>query len=330
MVFLVVSPFLVPLGWAAVFAILFYPVHARIRAEGWRPSTAAGITTLAAAVVLIAPMVSIVTTFAQEAIQAAGNLQGVFSGGESSRVDSIIAFLESRLPSVLQVDIRGVANDVFRAVGAFLVAESGALARSLAGFIVDLGIALFAMFFMLRDADAIMRTIRRLLPLSASEREALIVRTRELISIGVVSSLIVAAVQGLLGGITYLLLGFNSPLFWGVMIAFCCLLPFGAWVVWLPTAIVLAINGDMTRALILAGVGLGIVSGSDNILRPLLLSGSAKMNGLVILISLLGGISVFGLLGLVLGPIVVVTALALLETYVSSPRRSDQIELTEE
>jgi predicted PurR-regulated permease PerM len=181
-------------------------------------------------------------------------------------------------------------------------------------------IALFATFFLLRDANAIVRSVRRLLPMDVTVTEELITRTQDLIAVGVVSSLVVAAVQGLLGGIAFAALGLNAPIFWGVVMALCCLLPFGAWVIWLPAAVLLAIDGSTTRALILAGLGLGIVSGVDNVLRPMLLSGKTNMNGLVVFVSLLGGMSVFGLLGLVLGPIVVMTALALLQTYAETPR----------
>jgi predicted PurR-regulated permease PerM len=103
-----------------------------------------------------------------------------------------------------------------------------------------------------------------------------------------------------------------------VVIAICCLLPFGAWVIWLPASIVLAASGALVRGIVLAALGLGVVSMADNVLRPMLLSGRANLNGLVIFLSLLGGIGVFGMLGVVLGPVLVVTALGLLEGYVDS------------
>ncbi len=320
LVYLVVAPFFVPLGWASVFAILFYPWHARIAAK-WGPATSAAATTLLVAVLLIAPMVLLVTNFAQEALQAVANLQETFAGGGSSRIDAIWRGIQARLPLAWRADVTTFATDAVRVAGAFIVTQSGQIARNIVGFVVDLAIALFATFFLLRDADAIMRGVRRLLPMDHSEREELIVRTRELISVGVVSSLVVAAIQGLLGGIVFAVLGLNAPIFWGVVMAFCCLLPFGAWVIWMPAAVMLAVNGDVTRALILTGLGIGIVSGVDNFLRPMMLSGGANMNGLVIFVSLLGGMAAFGLLGLVLGPIIVVTALALLTTYMQSPRR---------
>jgi predicted PurR-regulated permease PerM len=137
----------------------------------------------------------------------------------------------------------------------------------------------------------------------------------------VTASGIIAALQGLLGGIVFALVGIDAPVFWGVVMAFFCLIPLGAWVVYLPAAVLLALEGSIGRAAIVAGLGVGIVSAVDNVLRPLLMSGGTSMNGLLILIALLGGVQVFGVLGLVLGPILVATALALLDAYTDAKDR---------
>lgn len=163
-----------------------------------------------------------------------------------------------------------------------------------------------------------MRIVRRVLPLEPAMRERLITQTRELVSMSVTSSGIIAAIQGLLGGIVFALVGIDAPVFWGVIMAFFCLIPLGAWVIYLPAAALLALEGSIGRAAIVAGLGVGVVSAVDNVLRPALLSGGARMNGLLILIALLGGVSVFGVLGLVLGPILLATAVALLKTYTAT------------
>jgi predicted PurR-regulated permease PerM len=317
-VYLVVAPFLPALGWAAVFAILFQRLFVRLTRR-WSRSSAAIVTTLTAAVVLIVPMVALVVAFTQQALQAADNLHAAFSGEGASRLNTLWHNILMRLPAAMRSEVSDFLADALRGLGTSLVSESGQIARSAVGFVANLVIALFATFFVLRDSDVIMRGIRRLLPMGTAQREALIVRTEELITVGVVSSLVVAAVQGLLGGIVFALLGLSAPIFWGVVMALFCLLPLGAWVIWMPTAIVLALNGDVIRGVILAVAGLVIVSGVDNVLRPMMISGRANMNGLVILVSLLGGVAVFGLLGLVLGPIIIVTALALLDSYMQAP-----------
>jgi predicted PurR-regulated permease PerM len=263
-------------------------------------------------------MVLVAAAFVREAVAAAANIQAALAEGRFGSVERLWQTVQQRMPTLFQVDVAAFTTDIAKTAAAFLVAQSGFLVRNVAAFALDLALALFATFFLLRDSEAIMRVIRRLMPMDVQTREAMLSRTRELISVGVVSAGVVATMQGLLGGIVFALLGIDSPVFWGVVMAIACLLPFGAWVVWAPMAIVLAVSGQLGRAILLAALGFGIVSAADNVLRPVLLSGKANMNGLVIFLSLLGGIGVFGMLGIVLGPVLVVTALGLLTGYVES------------
>lgn len=316
LVFLVVRPFIIPLGWAAVLAVVTYPVHARLAAR-WSPGRAAAATTALTTVVVIAPAVLLVVAFVRETLEIAGDLQATLPGGPLSWIGPAWARVVRVLPAASSVDLAALITDALRRSAAFLMVQSGSIFQNVAEFLIDLTLALFATFFLLRDADAIMRVVRRLLPMDPAQREALIARTRALISAGVMSSVLVAGLQGVLGGLAFAVVGIDAPVFWGVVMAFMCVLPFGAWVIWLPAAVFLGVTGSVTRAFVLGGLGLGIVSGVDNVLRPALLSGQAHMNGLVIFVSLLGGLSVFGLLGLVLGPVLVATALSLLMTYVN-------------
>jgi predicted PurR-regulated permease PerM len=325
LVYLVLQPFLIPLGWAAVLAIVFYPAHARLEARWRRPGRAAAVSTLLVALVIIAPALVITAAFIREALGAAAGVQQAFSEGRLASFERFWSGLEARLPFVDRIDLAGLAAEAVQRVAGFAVAQSGSLLRGAATSLFDLVVALFATFFFLRDAPAILRVVRGVLPMEHAEREELIRKTRELVSVGVVSAVLVAAVQGLLGGFSFAIVGLEAPVFWGVIMGFFCLLPFGAWVVWLPAAVVLAASGDWTRALILVALGTAIVSAADNVLRPMLLSGRTRMNGLVIFLSLLGGLSVFGLLGLVLGPIIVVTALGLLTAYVDASERSERV-----
>ena len=316
LVYLVVSPFLIPLGWACVLAIVTYPLHVRL-SRRWTRGHAAAITTVVTTVVVIVPAVAVTVAFVRETLEIAGSLQTAMTDGRFAWLERAWTTLTLRIPETSNVDLATLSADALRQTAAYLMTRSGSIFQNVATFVVDLVLALFATFFLLRDAEWIMRGIRRLLPMDDDAREQLITRTRALISAGVTSSAIVAALQGVLGGIAFALVGISAPVFWGVVMAFMCLLPFGAWVIWLPAAVVLGAGGDMTRALILGALGLGVVSTADNVVRPALLSGQAHMNGLVIFVSLLGGLSVFGLLGLVLGPVLVVTALSFLTSYVN-------------
>jgi predicted PurR-regulated permease PerM len=320
LVYVVVRPFLIPLGWAAVLAIVFYPVHAALQRR-MGPGKAAALSTLIATLILIVPTLLVMAAFVREALEAAAGVREAFAEGRLASVERMWSAVETRVALARRVDLAGLATDAVQRIATFAVAQSGSLLRGAAASLFDLALALFATFFLLRDSPAILRAIRRLLPMQETDREQLMRRTRDLVSVGVVSSVIVAATQGLLGGIAFAIVGIEAPVFWGVIMAFFCLLPFGALIIWLPAAILLAAGGETARALLLVALGVAIVSGADNVLRPLLLSGQSNMNGLVIFVSLLGGLSAFGLLGVILGPILVATALGLLTGYMDALER---------
>ena len=199
-----------------------------------------------------------------------------------------------------------------------LAAASGSILGGLALVILQLFITLFALFFFLRDAESIAGRIRSLLPFGEDQRERVLRQVGDLIYASVIAGLAVAAVQGLLGGLAFWMLGLHAPVVWGTVMAFFSLIPVaGAWVIWFPVAVWLMATGEMTRGLILTAIGIGLVSSADNVLRPLLLSGRSAMNGLVTFIALLGGVVAFGFIGLIFGPVVIAVAKALLDAYLS-------------
>jgi predicted PurR-regulated permease PerM len=323
LIYLMVSPFLVPLGWAAVLVIVFHPVHARFERR-YGPARGAALSTAAVAVIVVAPLIIITTAFVREAVQSVGDIQRAFEEGRLAWFERAWDWVQRHAGTEQRFDVAATAVDVAKRIAAFLAEQAGNLLQNVFVFIFDLVIVMFAAFFLFRDGDGLMHAIRRTMPVNQPLRERFIRQTRELVAATVQSAGIVAGVQGLLGGLLFAALGIQAPVFWGVVMMFFCLLPFGAWVVWLPAAILFFASGDWTRGLIMAAFGFGVVSMVDNVLRPWLLSGRARMNGLVVLISLLGGMSVFGSLGLVLGPTLMATAIGVLRTYMNT----DPVETT--
>ena len=192
--------------------------------------------------------------------------------------------------------------------------------RNLVTIIVDLVVMLFAVFFFFRDGDEIMAALRRALPFEPEQSERMICRGERAHSCQRVAGFIVAAVQGALGGITFALLGFGAPVFWGVIMAFFALLPIGAGIVWLPVAIWLLLSGSVARGVTLIAIGAAVIGLVDNFLRPAMLSGRTQLNGLLVFVSLLGGIGAFGFVGLVLGPVIMATAIGMLDAYTKDRR----------
>ena len=316
--FRIFQPFLVPLGWAAVMVIFFHPLHLRLQRR-LGPGRAAAASTIIVTVIVVVPMFLVAAAFVRETLQAAGDVQHALASGRFAWVRDAWHWLEAHTPLMPSLDLPGMLNESAKQAAGSLASSAGAILQNLVVFVFDLFVTMFAAFFLFRDSRAIMNAIRRILPFEDPIRERMIAQARELVTAGVSASLAVAAVQGALGGTAFALVRIDAPVFWGVVMAFFCILPLGAWVVWLPAAVWLMITHHLLRGILLLAFGFGIVSLADNFLRPALLAGRAQMNGLIIFISLLGGVSVFGVLGLVLGPVLVATAAGVLDAYTNEP-----------
>jgi len=313
LVYLVLQPFLTALAWASVLTICFYPIQRRFERRCSR-GRAALLSTVSVALLVIVPTLAVALAFISEAsrqLEQAPHLLTDLPTFAQRWLQSALRYV----PGGETIDPAAVLGDSAKRLAAFLSARAAGVLQDLVVFIVDLVIVFFALFFLFRDAPRLMAAVRRVIPFESTVRERLIRDTGNLVTASITSSLIVAALQGIAGGLTFWVLGLSAPVFWGVVMAVFCLLPFGAWVVWGPAAIWLMFTGSVVRGLILAGIGAGVVSAIDNVLRPVLLSERTEMNGLLLLISLLGGVVAFGTVGLVLGPVLMAAAVSLFEIF---------------
>jgi predicted PurR-regulated permease PerM len=188
------------------------------------------------------------------------------------------------------------------------------LLTGLGGVLAQCGIGLFALFYLLRDGPAFVQVGRWLIPLDEKLTDALVTKMHEVIVATVLGALLVAIVQGLLGGVWFWVLGLPGAALWGGVMAFAALLPaIGPPVVWMPAALILFARGAVTEAIVLVVVGALLIGTIDNVLRAVLVGGRARLHSLVVFFSVLGGLVVFGLSGFLLGPILVVISLAVLE-----------------
>jgi predicted PurR-regulated permease PerM len=312
--YLILSPFLVPLAWAAVFAMMFYRLHVLL-ALRVGPNRAALVTTLLAAVLIVAPGVMLVSVVAREAPQVVDYLQQT-SLSAPRQIERIWGVARSRSPIALPEDPTLLLREGVQRAFTFMAPRAGAMLADAFATLGSLLVMLFVLFFMLRDGHTLARHLRNLLPLPEHECDRLMRETRDLVVASVGAGLLVAVAQGAIGAVAFWLLGIGAPVFWGVAMAFCSLIPVvGAALIWGPTMLVLLLSGDIWRGVILLAVGVLGISMADNVLRPLLLSGRTSVNGLVIFLGLLGGVAAFGFIGLVLGPIILVTTGSLLRFF---------------
>ncbi|HEX4899985.1 MAG TPA: AI-2E family transporter, partial [Pyrinomonadaceae bacterium] len=213
---------------------------------------------------------------------------------------------------------RDFAVEQIKTAGANLLGQSLGLVGNIIGAIVKAFFVIITMYYLFRDGDRIVLALPGVLPLSNNQSEAILARIRQVVSASVYGVVTIAMIQGLLGGLAFWILGVPSPVLWGTLLAFVCMIPIaGSFMVWLPAAIYLVVTGHWTKAILLTIWGALVISTIDNFLRPKLISNQTKLHELLVLFSVLGGISVFGLLGIVLGPVVLAITLGLLETFKS-------------
>ena len=320
LLYLLFEPFLRPLAWAAILAAFFHRWHTRLEHRYGR-TPAASLSTTIVTLIVVVPTVWLVIAFVQEATQAVTSVDIAANSSKGlERVQRAWSWVQRQRFGRDIPDLEVVLRQASTRIAQFVAEGAGVLLRNVAVLFVNVIITIFALFFFFRDGEAIMARLRRVLPFDASFREGRIRETADLIRASISSGLMVALVQGALGGLTFAVLGLGAPVFWGVIMGFFSLLPLGAWLVWLPASIWLLLTGAVGRGIALMIIGAAGISMVDNVLRPILLAGRTQMNGLLVFISLLGGISAFGLIGLVLGPVVMATAISFVDAYATERR----------
>jgi predicted PurR-regulated permease PerM len=310
--YLILSPFLAAITWAVLFAVLFHGMHVRLSAR-IGAGRAALVTTLVVGIVIVAPAVVLISALVREVPQVTESVARM-SQSAPRQIQQIWDALRTRIPVSMPEEPTELLAEGTRRALAFLAPRAGAFVADVLGTLGNLVAILFALFFMLRDGEAMARHVRDRLPLSADESERLMSETRDLVMASFGAGLTVAVAQGLIGGVVFWLVGIGAPVFWGIIIGFCSLLPVvGAALVWVPAGLGLLFAGEIGRGAVLMLLGVLGISMADNVLRPLLLSGRTSISGLVIFFGLLGGVAAFGFVGLVVGPIILVTTARLLE-----------------
>jgi len=321
LLYLVFDPFLVPLAWAGILAVFLHPVCERLRRR-MGPTRAALATTLAVTLLLIVPALLLLSLFVREALSATAVVQRALLAGPSSSITRLSDWLRGHLPSLALYDLPTALRRGAEGLATFLASQAGPILRNVAAFVFDFVVVLLALFCFFRDSQRVMDALRALLPFEPALRERLLQESRELIVGSVLVTLVVAGIQGTLGGLAFTIVGLPTPFLWGVALVFFSLIPVvGTALVWLPAALWLGWTGHWGKAAVLVAICSVVAGTVDNIVRPLLLRGRTQLSGFLVFIGVLGGLRVFGLLGIVLGPVVVATAAAVLDVYAQSARQ---------
>jgi predicted PurR-regulated permease PerM len=330
-VFRMLQPFLGAIVWSVLLAFLLFPVNARVRrAVGNRRGTAAILLTSGVVVLLVGPVLGLFVAFATQARDLVARVQAEADRFHIARpsdllqipvVTRLLDWAESVAP-VSAEQVRGWLVNAATTALQYVVAGSGAFVVEAFGTIVSVVIAVFLLFFFLRDGETILGRARALVPLDPDRQADLVEELAAVTRAVVLGSLVIAIAQGGLIGAAFAILGLPSPVVFGVIAAVASLIPFvGVGLVWVPGAAVLAIQGRWGATIFLVAWSVLVVGTADNFIRPLFISGRAQITTLPAFLGVLGGLSAFGFIGLVLGPVIVALVLALLRFAEESRRR---------
>lgn len=317
----VFSGFLVPMVWAAILAMLFFPLYRVVL--GWcrgRETVAAFTLTLLITGGVLLPTISLSSVITREAI---GLYQRASEYVSSGALAADVAQLQaSRFGRWLQrlegyeIDWNAVARSSIDTAGALLVAQVTSVAKNVAVFLFDFTIMVFSLFFLFRDGERMYRAFRDMIPMDPVHKDAIfgvLAQTLSAVTQGMVAT---AFAQGVLTWVALWGLGLPYTAFLGVAAGVSSLVPFvGAAGVWIPCTVYLAATGDLVRALILLVYGSVVISMVDNVLRPLLIGGQTRLPTLFLFFGILGGVREYGVLGLFLGPVLLAIALAFIRIY---------------
>jgi predicted PurR-regulated permease PerM len=313
---LMLLPFINVLAWAAVLVVVFYPVHRRLVARTNRPATSAMISCLLVIFIILIPLSLVTLALVREFSGAAQGLQNQLSAyldPNSAVAGRILGWLGNYIDIEQLRNPQSIQEHLQQVVGSIAQRTLGLVGGAL-GVVVQIFFIIFTMYYLFRDGAKIVSALPDVLPLERAQSEEILTRTRDVISASVNGVLVIAAIQGALGAIAFFALGVPSALVWGVVMTFLSLIPMaGAFIVWVPAAIFLAVTGHWVKAVLLVAWGALVIGTADNFLRPKLVGERTKLHELFIFFSVLGGLNVFGVLGLVLGPVVLAITLALLE-----------------
>jgi predicted PurR-regulated permease PerM len=322
-----VLPFVPAFAWALTLAVLFAPAHRWNEARLKRPNLAAGISVTMVATIVVLPGLLVAGRLVDEAARGTIAIKAAIDSGQwqqvmeaHPRIAPLAGWIER------QLDLPALIGSA----AAWLTNTSASLVRGSIEHAFAFLLTFYFLFYFLRDRRMAFASLLNLSPLSESEMRAVAVGAADAIHATFYGTIVCAAVQGTLGGLMFWWLGLSAPLLWGLIMGLLAIVPvFGAFVIWIPAAALLALDGHWSKALLLTAWGSVVVGGIDNLLYPMLVGNRLRLHTVPAFVSVVGGLVVFGASGVILGPLAVSITLSLLEIWRARMSAPDAIRLSD-
>lgn len=319
----IIIPFFVPIAWASVLSILFYPLYEKIRPKVRSDTVASLAVCLIVVILIIGPVTYLFAAIVNEAADAMVKVNALHKSGELYDMLSVnIPWLEtlqaklSQYYDLSKINLDEIARDSIDKVSGALVGQTTWLVTNGTKAVFFFALTIFTLYYFFKEGEEIVRRLKRLMPLSPEQVDASFIQLRDIIQATMYGGVILALAQGLIGGILFWAIGIPSPVFWGAVMAFLSIIPFvGAFIIYVPAGLILIVGGAYVKGLIVIAVGVLIISQIDNVLRPYLIAGKTCLHPLLLFFAIMGGIAIFGLLGLVIGPLISAVFLTILQVF---------------
>ena len=327
----ILLPFLSSIIWAILLAMVFYPLFQKLqRILKKRGVISALIMTLLVFIVIVLPFTLLLASLASEVVDIYHRAEEIIRTGqfqaylEKAKEIPMLKWVLAKLSEYIdfsQTDPLPLILKNFKQISNFIFTQTTILLKGLSTFAVGFFFTLLSLYYFFKDGRHLFERLKEFVPLPSEERDLLIQRFKDMIYATIYGGILIAIIQGFLGGLSFWVLGLPSPIFWGTAMALLSFIPIGGTAfIWGPAGILLLIGGAILKGVILLGVGVFVISMVDNLLRPFFISSRTKIHPLLLFFAVLGGIQAFGLIGVVAGPLVATLFLALIEIYVQGTK----------
>jgi predicted PurR-regulated permease PerM len=311
----ILVPFARVIAWSVVLAVTCHPLHQRLLRATRRPALSALVTSMLVVLALVIPLLAVAGMAVYQAQALVKSLSESFQqqSGTGGWAAAAFAWLSRRSgldANTIAAWASGHASELARSTGQYALSIAAGVADTIVSFVL----IVFATFLLLRDGHRMLGTIHELLPFERSRSDAVFLRIRDAVHGSVYGVVAIALLQGSLCGGMMWLLGVPSAALWGMVTVLASPVPVvGSALSWVPASLYLLATGQWPRAIIMAAWGAVIVSGVDSFLRPKLVAGRVNLDEFAMFLAMLGGLSAFGVVGIVLGPVIFATAAAIIE-----------------
>jgi len=319
----IVVPFFAPIAWAAVFVIIFNPLYERLQRRVKSRVLSSLIMCTLIVVLIIGPLIYLFAALVREAADAVSAVNTMYQTGALDKYMTFnLPWFESIKHSLApyydlsQIDLDQLIKDSITKVSNVIFSQTSWIITNGTKAVFYFFLMIFTMYYFFQDGETLVHKLKRLTPLPSDQVRTAFSQLRDVIQATMYGGLVVALLQGILGGVMFAVLGIPSAVFWGAMMAFLAFIPLvGAFIVYVPAGIILILSGAYVKGIIVIAIGTLVISQTDNLVRPYLIAGKAQMHPLMLFFTIMGGIYLFGLLGIVVGPLIAAVFVTLLKTF---------------